>query len=136
MSDEEEHPGIKALIQCNEQVTIIIRNYLGVITKFLWKNKIIHYKLYNEVNDPNIHDPPDTKAKLVYQRLQDMVQQDEKYYGIFVDYLRNKSEYGKIVSMLDKVYADNGGNVGSLPNPPGILIIYLVITKKATKYKT
>ena len=133
MSDKEEHPGLEALLECSEQVTITIRNYLGEITKFLRKNGIIDLSLCNQVNGPTAREQPDANATLVYQRLQDIVQQDEKYYGIFVDYLRNNSQYSKTVSMLDKAYDDNGGNVkgnGSLPNPPGILILYLVITKK------
>ena len=133
MSDKEEHPGLETLLECSEQVTITIRNYLGEITEFLRKNGIIDLSLCNQVNSPTTREQPDANATLVYQRLQDIVQQDEKYYGIFVDYLRKKPKYSKTVSMLDKAYADNGGNVngnGSLPNPPGILILYLVITKK------
>ena len=124
MSDEEEHPGLEALLECRDQVQITIRNYMPEITKFLRKSKIIDLSLYSEVNDPQNRNPPHTKATLVYQRLQAMVQQDEKkYYGIFVDYLRKNSKYEKTVSMLDKAYADNVNANGSLPNPPGILII-------------
>ena len=104
MAEEEDTPGLDALLDCNEQVTVTIRNYLGEITKFLRKSKIIDLSLYNQVNDPTSRDPPDTKATLVYQRLQAMVQQDEKYYGIFVEYLRKSPKYEKTVKMLDEAY--------------------------------
>ena len=104
MAEEEEHPGLEALLECSDQVQITIRNYLGEITKFLRKSKIIDLSLYSEVNDPQNRNPPHTKATLVYQRLQAMVEQDEKYYGIFVEYLRKSPKYEKTVKMLDEAY--------------------------------
>ena len=44
---------------------ITIRNYLQEITEVLRKKKIIELSLYNEVNDPQSSELPDTKAKVV-----------------------------------------------------------------------
>ena len=44
---------------------IIIRNYLQEITEVLRKKKIIELSLYNEVNDPQSRELPDTIAKVV-----------------------------------------------------------------------
>ena len=67
MSDEEQQPGLEALLECKKQVHITIRNE---ITEVLRKKKIIELSFYNEVNDPQSHELPDTKAKVVYQRSQ------------------------------------------------------------------
>ena len=104
MSDKEQQPGQEALLECKKQVQITIRNYLKEITEVLRKKKIIELSLHNEVNDPQSRDLPDTKAKVVYQRLQAMVKQDEQYYVIFVDLLRKSPKFEKTVKMLDKVY--------------------------------
>ena len=40
---------------------ITIRNYLQEMTEVLRKKKIIELSLYNEVNDPQIRELPDTK---------------------------------------------------------------------------
>ena len=78
MSDEEQQPGLEALFECKKQVHITIRNE---ITEVLRKKKIIELSLYNEVNDLQSRKLPDTKARVVYQRLQAMVQQDEQYFA-------------------------------------------------------
>ena len=104
MFDEEEHPGLEALCECSEEVQITIKNYLPEITIFLRKNKIMDLSLFAQVNHPHNPDPPNTKATLVFQRLQDMVQLDEKYYRIFVDFLRKSPKYESTVKILDEVY--------------------------------
>ena len=55
-------------------------NYLKEMTEVLRKKKIIELSLNNEVNDLQSRELPDTKAKVVYQRLQAMVQQDKQSY--------------------------------------------------------
>ena len=74
------------------------------ITEVLRKIKIIELSLYNKVNDLQSRELPDTKARVVYQQLQAMVQQDEQYYVIFVDFLRRSPKFEKMVKMTDKVY--------------------------------
>ena len=83
MSDEEQQPGQEALLEVKKQVQITIRNYLKEMTEVLRKKKIIELSLYNEVNDLQSRELLDTKARVVYQRLQAMVQQDEQYDVIF-----------------------------------------------------
>ena len=93
MTDEEQQPGLEALLECKKQVQITIRNYLKEMTEVLRKKKIIELSLYNEVNDLQSCELPDTKARVVYQRLQAMVQQDEQYDVIFCGF---SSEVPKI----------------------------------------
>ena len=104
MSNKERQSGLEALLECKKQVQITIRNYLKEMTEVLRKKKIIELLLYNEVIDRQSCELPDTKARVVYQRLQAMVQQDEQYYVIFVDFLRRSPKFEKTVKMLDKVY--------------------------------
>ena len=82
------------------------------------KKDIIKLALYNEVTNPKSRETEDYRAALVYQRLQDMVQSDEEYYHIFMEYLRKyPQKFKKTTSMLDRAYAENVGTVSDNPNP-------------------
>ena len=131
MAEGDVHPGLNALVDSNTQVKISIRNHLGDIADYLRKKDIIDLALYNEVTNPKPLQTEDNRAALVYQRLQAMVEGDEKYYLIFMEYLRKyPQKFKKTTSMLDRAYAENGGRVSGNPNPnpldpisQGILII-------------
>ena len=147
MAEGDVHPGLNALVNSNTQVKISIRNHLGDIADYLRKKDIIDLALYNEVTNPKSLQTDDYRAALVYRRLQAMVEGDETYYHIFMEYLRkNPKKFKEIISMLDRAYAENGGRVSGNPNPnplepipQGILIIsviFIVVRYEKVSYTT
>ena len=105
-------PGFKTLLakKCAEQATITVRNNLEDISSFLMDEDIIDYALFKEVTDPKTRSTPDALATLVYGKLRDEVQENDKLYHTFVDYLRaDYSKYKVTVDMLDEVYVEKGG---------------------------
>ena len=138
MAEDEDdvHPGLDALVNCNGRVKNTIRNHLDDIADYLRKKDIIDLALYNEVTNPRPLETEEIRAALVYRRLQNMVQGDENYFLIFMKYLRKyPQKFKKITIMLDRAYGENGGRISDNPNPntlepipKGILIVSIIIT--------
>jgi len=98
-------PELKTLLNCREQLTVVVRNNLEDIASFLKRNDIISYEKYREVTDIKSNKTDEEKAKIVLGQLSDKVQEDTSFYSIFTAYLRSKKQYSKITERLNEEYS-------------------------------
>ena len=98
----ESSPESKILLKYHEQVTVIIRNNLEEIARYLRTNDIIKVETYREATDSKSCRTDHDRAKIVLRRLEDKVEEDTRYYYIFHNYLKSKKEYSKITALMNE----------------------------------
>ena len=89
-------PELKILLKYHEQLTILIRNNLEDISRFLHGKEIINREKYREVTDSKSSKTDDVRAKLILRWLNDNVEEDTSHYFTFYNYIKSKKEYSKI----------------------------------------
>ena len=92
-------PEMKILLKYHEQLTVLIRNNLEDIARFLHGKEIINYEKYREVTDSKSGKTDDERAKLILRWLNDKVEEDTSHYLTFYNYLNSK-EYSKITAQM------------------------------------
>ena len=93
---------LKILLKYHEQVTVIIRNNLEEIARYLRRNDVINGQIYREATDSKSYHTDHDRAKIVLRRLEDKVEEDTRYYYIFYSYLESKKEYSKIIAQMNE----------------------------------
>ena len=93
-------PELKILLKYHEQMVVIIRNNLEEIACYLHTNDVITRQIYREATDSNSHHTDHNRAKKIFRRLEDKVEEDAKYYYIFYSYIESRKEYSKISALM------------------------------------
>ncbi len=133
MSKGKENPGYITLVKHEEQVILTIKNNLEKVARFLRDKEIVQQNLHSQVTNPEARETKDNLAKLVYRRLISMVEENDKNYSIFLDYIRNHiTQSGNTVRMLDQTYADLEGRTGTNPQGTGNCLWCVCIRKWAS----
>ena len=98
----DSSPELKILLKYHEKLTVLIRNNLERIARFLHEKEIINREKYREVTDSKSGKTDDERAKLILRWLNDKVEENNSYYLIFYDYLKSKEEYSKISTHMNE----------------------------------
>ena len=95
-------PELMTLVKCHEQLTVVIRNNLQAIARFLFTEEIISHETYREVTDSKSCHTDHERAKIILRCLEDKVQEDAKYYSLFYEYLSEENHF-KLTSQMNEV---------------------------------
>jgi len=97
-------PELKTLLKCHEQLVVLVRNNLEEISRNLHVKDIIGREKYREVTDTKSILSDDEKAKRILHWLGDKVEEDTKYFTIFVEYLSSVENCSKMAAELRKMF--------------------------------
>ena len=98
----DSSPEFKTLFKYRQQLTVLIRNNLEDIACFLYDKEIIDHEKYREVTDSKSGKTDNERAKIIFHRLEDKVEEDTSYFLTFCDYLKSKRKYSKISAQMSE----------------------------------
>ena len=98
----DSSPELKILLKYNEQLTVLIRNNLEGIARFLHEKEIIDNEKYYEVTDSKSGKTDDERAIIILCWLENRVEEDTSHYLTFYNYLKSKKEYSKITAQMNE----------------------------------
>ncbi len=95
---------LRVLLKYHSQLVASIRNNLEDISLFLYNEKIILKSFYNDATDLHSRFGEEEKAKKILRALENKVQEDEKIFLKFLEYLFSKTQYSKLRGVLVSEY--------------------------------
>lgn len=95
---------LHALLNCREQLIIFIRNHMSEVVKLLLNSGVLKYDKYKLAFDDQSKETPEARSSEILCILTDFVQEDEKHYWTFIDFLCGNKEYEKTLHILESEY--------------------------------